>query len=68
LRGEIKNMAYGDIDKSKMTVTMKVEDYEYYSDAVLGREALIRILERANKDGKAVMTEELKTTIEEIYC
>jgi len=61
-------MAYGDIDKSKMTVTMSIEDYEYYSDAALGREAFIKILERANKDGKAVMTEELETTIEEIYC
>jgi len=61
-------MAYGDIDKSKMTVTMSVKDYEYYSDSALGRKALTKILERANKDGKAVMTEELKTTIEEIYC
>lgn len=61
-------MAYGEIDKSKMTVTMSVEEYEYYSDAVEGVRHYVKMLERANKDGKAVMTEELKTAIEEIYC
>jgi|GEM_PF-1661402 len=61
-------MAYGVIDKSKMTVTMNAEDFEYYEDAVDGRERLIKILERANRNGEAVMTEELKMTIEEIYC
>lgn len=60
-------MAYGEIDKSKMTVTMSVEDYEYYCNAVDGRNHYIKMLERANKDGEAVMTEELKLTIEEIY-
>jgi len=29
-------------------------------------EVLIRMLERANQDGKAVMTDELRTKIEEI--
>lgn len=55
------------IDKSKITVTMNMEQYEYYSGAVCGREHFIKMLERANQDGKAVMTEELKTAIEEIY-
>jgi len=59
---------YGEIDKTRIKVTMSLEDYEYYSHAVEGFEKCIKMLERANKDGKAVMTEELRTAIEEIYC
>lgn len=51
-----------------MTVTMSLEEYEYYSDAEKGRDKYIKMFERANKDGTAVMTDELKTAIEEIYC
>jgi len=59
---------YGEIDKTKITVTMSLEDYEYYSHAAEGLEEYIKMFERAYKDGKAVMTEELRTVIEEIYC
>jgi len=47
---------------------MSLEDYGHYSNVVEGFEKCIKMLERANKDGKAVMTEELRTAIEEIYC
>lgn len=57
-----------EIDKTKMTVTMNMEQYEYYAAAVSGRNHYIKMLERANQDGKAIMTEELKTAIEEIFC
>ncbi len=30
-------MEYGEIDKSKMTVTMSMLEYEFYRDAVIGR-------------------------------
>lgn len=56
-----------EIDKTKITVTMNMEQYEYYSSAAQGRNQYIKMLERANQDGKAVMTEELKNAIEEIY-
>lgn len=55
------------IDKNQITVTMNMEQFEYYTDAAYDREHYLKILERANQDGKAVMTEELKTAIEEIY-
>ena len=56
------------IDKSKITVTMSMEQYEYYEHAVWFSEKYEKILERANKDGTAVMTDELRMTIEEIYA
>lgn len=59
-------MIYGHIDKSKMKVEMSMADYEYYSDAEKGRNYYFGLLRRANKDGKAVMTEELKVAIEEM--
>lgn len=61
-------MAYGEIDKRAMTVTMSMEEYEFYSDAAQGRDDFVRMFKRANQNGKAVMTEELKKEIEEIYC
>lgn len=60
-------MAYGEIDKRKMTVTMSMEEYEYYKDRSEGFGKYVRMFERANKDGTAVMTDELRETIEEIY-
>lgn len=56
------------IDKSKATVTMTLEDYEYYSKAEQGLCELMKMFERANKNGTAVMTDELKKAIEEIHC
>ena len=58
---------HGEIDNSKITVTMSMEDYEYYKNAVDGRRHYIKMLEKANVNGEAVMTEELKTAIEEIF-
>lgn len=56
------------VDKSKITVTMSMEEYEYYARAEEGLREFVRILERANQNGTAVMTDELKETIEEIYA
>lgn len=56
-----------EIDKKNIKVTMNMEEYEQYENAVIGRNRLIKVLERANKNGKATMTEELKTEIEEIF-
>ena len=56
------------IDKSTITVAMNMEQYEYYSRAVETRNEYIKIFERANKKGKAVLTDELRTVIEDIYC
>ncbi len=56
------------IDKSAITVTMNLKQYEHYEYTESKLNDLIKMLERANKDGVAVMTDELKTAIEEIYC
>lgn len=56
------------IDKSKITVTMSMEEYEHYARMEEGFREFVRILERANQNGTAVMTDELKETIEEIYA
>lgn len=56
------------IDRSKITVTMSMEDYNFYREAVESEVRFIKMLKRANKDGIAIMTEELKMAIEEIYC
>lgn len=60
-------MESGQIDKKSIKVTMNMEEYEYYKAAERGRNELIKMLERANENGKATMTEELKKAIEEIY-
>ena len=59
---ERKNM-----DKSKITVTMPIYEYEQLKSKVDDFYSLIRMLQRANQDGKAMMTDELRTKIEEIY-
>lgn len=56
-----------EIDKKNIKVTMNMEEYEHYENAVRGRNRLIKVLERANKNGKATMTEELKAEIEGIF-
>lgn len=55
------------MDKSNITVTMPIYDYEQLASKAVSFDELIRMLERANQDGKAVMTDELRTKIEEIY-
>lgn len=54
------------IDKTNMTVTMTLTDFEYYRKAEEDRKHFIEMLESANVDGEAVMTEELKTIIKEL--
>lgn len=57
-----------DIDLSTITVTMSMDQYTTYSEAKKSLNQYIEMLERANQNGKAVMTDELRTVIEEIYC
>ena len=56
------------MDRSNITVTMPIYEYEQLESKADGFDCLIRTLERANQDGKAVMTDELRTKIEEIFC
>lgn len=56
------------MDRSNITVTMPIYEYEQLESKADGFDLLIRMLERANQDGKAVMTDELRTKIEEIFC
>lgn len=56
------------MDKKCITVTMSMYDYEQLESKANDFDRLIRMLERAHQDGKAIMTDELKVKIEEIYC
>jgi len=56
------------MDKTKITVTMPVAEYERLKSCEQSLAEYIRMLERANVEGKAVLTKELEQTIEEIYC
>lgn len=56
------------MDKTNITVTMPVTEYERLQGVERSFNDIIRILERANVDGKAVMTGELMQRILEIYC
>lgn len=56
------------MDKKYITVTMSMYDYEQLERKAYSFDRLIRMLERANQDGKAIMTDELRTKIEEIFC
>lgn len=58
----------GKMDKTNITVTMPVEEYERLKNIEKDFKSLIRMMERANKDGKAEMTKELERYIEDIYC
>lgn len=53
-------------DKKSITVTMDMEQYERLSEAARGRDFYLRLLERANRGGRAVMTDELREAIEGI--
>lgn len=55
------------MDRSNITVTMPIYEYEQLESKADGFDYLIRMLERANQDGKAVMTNELRTIIFQIY-
>ena len=56
------------VDKSNITVTMPVMEYERLIAKEKGLAEIIGVLERANSDGEsAIMTPELELLIEEIY-
>lgn len=47
-------------DEEKMTVTMSMKEFREYDRLENRLEELLEMLIRANKNGKAVMTDELK--------
>ena len=55
------------MDKSAITVTMPVEEYERLKSVEIAHKEWVRMFERANVNGIATMTNELKTTIFYIY-
>lgn len=57
-----------EVDRSKITVTMPIDEYEQLESKAYDFDCLIQMLKRANHDGKAVMTDELRVKIEEIFC
>ena len=54
------------LDKKSIMVTMDMEQYERLAEAARGRDFYLRLLERANQGGMAVMTDELREAIESI--
>lgn len=56
------------MDKTNITVTMPVTEYERLEAIEQSFNDNIRMLERANVNGIATMTDELKLKIEEIFC
>lgn len=57
-------MAYGKIKKGKIVVTMNMKDYEVLNNASVRLKKYEEIFKRAKIDGTAVLTDELKETIE----
>lgn len=57
------------MDKASIMVTMSLEEFEWYQSAVKYRDNCIDMFNRAvDEKGNAVLTEELKNVIEEVYC
>ena len=56
------------MSKSEITVTMPIEEYEKLKDIEKDHQSIIKMLERANDSGTAVLTTELRRYIEDIYC
>ena len=57
-------MAYGKIKKGKIVVTMSMKDYEFLNNASVRLKKYEEIFKRAQIDCTAVLTDELKETIE----
>ena len=57
-------LAYGKIKKGKIVVTMSMKDYEFLNNASVRLKKYEEIFKRAKIDGTAVLTDELKETIE----
>lgn len=55
------------MDKTNITVTMPVTEYERLKEVENAFNNCIRMFERANVDGKAVMTNELENRILESF-
>ena len=54
--------------RTNITVTMPIEEYEDLKTRANGLDELVKVLERANPDGKSAnMTDELRRRILEIY-
>lgn len=56
------------MDKTNITVTMSVAEYERLKGIEFEFHRFMRMFERANIDGTATFTDEIKQTIEDIYC
>ena len=56
------------MDKTNITVTMPVTEYERLKEVEKSFHEYIKMFERANIDGNATFTDEIKQTIEDIYC
>lgn len=56
------------MDKTNITVTMPVTEYEHLKNIETQFNKDIRMFEKANVNGIATMTDELKQKIEDIYC
>ena len=55
------------MDKSNITVTLSLEEFEKLQNIEKAFDNIIRMIERANHRGRAVMTDELRQLIEEVY-
>lgn len=56
------------MDKTNITVTLPLAEFERLQNIEKNFNADTRMFERANKNGKAAMTDELEQRILEIYC
>lgn len=56
------------MDKTNITVTMPVTEYENLCSIEQSYNKIIRLFECANVEGEAVMTKELEQIIKDIYC
>ena len=54
-------------DKDNIPVTISLSQFESLESSENALNDIIGMLERANKNGEAVMTDELRLFIEEIY-
>lgn len=55
------------MDKTNITVTMPVTEYEHLKAVEQSFNDIVRMLEMANVNGEAVLTDELRRKIEDIY-
>ena len=56
------------MDKTNITVTMPITEYESLRAIEQDYNKIIRLFERANVEGEVVMIKELEQIIKDIYC